>query len=348
MLQPVTTTQTAILSPHRIIAALGLTTRLTWRDRLQNAAIRCGVGRNRAVFPPGLYFVGKPDNTSPVLVTANYILTVNMVRRELNGVHAWLLIVDTGGVNVWCAAGKGRMNASVVAKALSTFRVADVSPEGILVLPQLSASGIDGNELGRLTGRRVVFGPVYARDIPRFLSSGMVKDASMRDIHFTAPERAVLVPVEFAHSGIAHLAALLLALPVSLPADGQFPGRFIALIIYNEASLLVSLILFPLALPFLPGKYFSVKGMVLHILWTVCVLLVAGKPAGLGYLSLISSIAIFGAVSSYIAMNFTGSTTYTNQNGVIQEVKRSLPFLALTLATGIATTIIHLVRVLNR
>ena len=95
------------------IAAIGkpagpapaLSTRLTWRDVLGGWRVRWGIGRMRYMISPGLYRVGEPDRQSPVLVTANYKLTIDAVRCELAGLNMWLLVLDTKGVNVWCAAG---------------------------------------------------------------------------------------------------------------------------------------------------------------------------------------------------------------------------------------------------
>ena len=56
---------------------------------------------------PGLYAVGKPDERSPVLVTANYKLSFDKLRNELTGRNVWILVLDTKGINVWCSAGKG-------------------------------------------------------------------------------------------------------------------------------------------------------------------------------------------------------------------------------------------------
>ena len=59
-------------------------------------------------------YVGAPDADSPVLVTANYKMTVDLLRRELAGLNAWLLVLDTRGINVWCAAGKGTFGTGEV------------------------------------------------------------------------------------------------------------------------------------------------------------------------------------------------------------------------------------------
>lgn len=68
---------------------------------------RWGIGRMRYLVPPGLYAIGEPDPQSPVLVTANYKMSYDLVRQALAGRNVWLLVLETYGINVWCAAGKG-------------------------------------------------------------------------------------------------------------------------------------------------------------------------------------------------------------------------------------------------
>ena len=180
-------------------------------DHLGALALRFGIGRNNATIQPGLYYTGNPGAGSPVLVTANYRLTVDALRRELTGISTWVLIIDTGGINIWCAAGKGTFSAQNIANTLNRSDLDRLAPSAPLVLPQLSASGVDANELASLTGRRILFGPVYARDIPRFLESGFKKDTAMRAVRFATPERAVLVPVELMHTAKLQFATLLLS-----------------------------------------------------------------------------------------------------------------------------------------
>ena len=69
---------------------------------------------------PGLYAVGSPDSASPVLVTSNYKMTFDRVRAELGGLNLWLMVLDTDGVNVWCAAGKGTFG---IAEFVNRIRV---------------------------------------------------------------------------------------------------------------------------------------------------------------------------------------------------------------------------------
>ena len=60
--------------------------------------------------PTGLFPIGTPDERSPVIVTANFSLTVKRVRRALRGQDLWLLVANSGGINVWCAAAGGTFN----------------------------------------------------------------------------------------------------------------------------------------------------------------------------------------------------------------------------------------------
>ncbi|MCB1310283.1 MAG: hypothetical protein KDK30_19000, partial [Leptospiraceae bacterium] len=57
----------------------------------------------------GLFPLGKPDADAPVIVTGNYHLTVKRLRRVLKYNNVWLLVIDSHGINVWCAAAGGHM-----------------------------------------------------------------------------------------------------------------------------------------------------------------------------------------------------------------------------------------------
>ena len=79
---------------------------LRWRDHVGRLRARLGINRAQYKVAPGLYGVGTPDDQAPVLVTANYKLSFDSLRKELKSVNAWILVLDTRGINVWCAAGK--------------------------------------------------------------------------------------------------------------------------------------------------------------------------------------------------------------------------------------------------
>ena len=57
--------------------------------------------RMKYVAEPGLYAVGNPDKDSDVLVSSNYKLSFDILRRSLQGLNVWILVLDTKGINVW-------------------------------------------------------------------------------------------------------------------------------------------------------------------------------------------------------------------------------------------------------
>jgi acetyl-CoA decarbonylase/synthase complex subunit gamma len=65
---------------------------------------------------PGLYAVGDPTKDSDVFVSANYKLSFDVLRRSLKGMNAWVLVLDTKSINVWCAAGKGTFGTDELMK----------------------------------------------------------------------------------------------------------------------------------------------------------------------------------------------------------------------------------------
>ncbi len=168
-----------------------------WPDRLGTAGARLGVIRRRYRVAPGLYAVGSPGPDSPVLVTANYKLSFDSLRFSVSGIDAWLLVADTRGINVWCAAGTGTFSAGEVCEVVRRSRLAEVVSHRRLVLPQLAAPGVTAREVTRDCGFSVRFGPVRATDLPAWLERDGQGDEAMREVTFTLAERAVLIPVEF-------------------------------------------------------------------------------------------------------------------------------------------------------
>jgi len=52
------------------------------KDRVGSWKARWNIGRMNYLVTPGLYRIGDPDSLSPVLVTANYKMTVDSLRKE--------------------------------------------------------------------------------------------------------------------------------------------------------------------------------------------------------------------------------------------------------------------------
>jgi SAM-dependent methyltransferase len=161
----------------------------TFGDRLTNVASWLSLNATFFRAEPGLYRVGEPGPAAPLFVTANFTLTFNLVRRALRGLDAYLLVIDTRGINVWCAAGGGKFSTREVALSHRAFRLAEVPHREPAVLPQLAATGVATYKLRDEFGVEAAFGPVYARDIPAYVAAGYKKTAAMRRVDWGLAKR---------------------------------------------------------------------------------------------------------------------------------------------------------------
>jgi len=145
------------------------------------------------VFPfpcrTGLVRIGRPGRDSPVLLTGNFRLTVERVVRCVKGIDAYLLVANSRGVNVWCAATGGLLGNHDVVSVLKTSGVGDLVAHRRVILPQLAATGIEGRIIHEKTGWEVVWGPVDAHALPAFLGHGLKVTPAMRRVRFAWPQR---------------------------------------------------------------------------------------------------------------------------------------------------------------
>jgi acetyl-CoA decarbonylase/synthase complex subunit gamma len=97
-------------------------------------------------------------------------------------------------------------------------------------------------------------------------------------------------------------------------------------------------VLTPLLLPYLPGRAFSMKGAITGAALAALYLLIPWRYPGLFPSRLVAAswLCIIPAVTSFLAMNFTGSTPYTSLSGVRREIKIALPVQIFLSVTGLA------------
>ncbi|WP_425800669.1 mercury methylation corrinoid protein HgcA [Desulfitobacterium sp. Sab5] len=306
---------------------------LTLHDIVGSWKVRWGINRMNYKIDPGLYTVGKPHSKSPVLVSANYKLSFDMLRKELKGIDAWLLVLDTKGVNVWCAAGKGTFGTSELINRIGSTQLLKLVEHKTLILPQLGAPGIKAYEITKYTGFKVIYGPVRASDIRAFLKSGMKAAKEMRTVKFSAYDRLILTPIELVHTFRPSL--IIFGFLFLLNIAGIGPFDIIDFYAYAGA-VIVGCILTPVLLPWIPGRAFAWKGWLLGVAWIIGVNLINGWPGQLQYSSLraIAYMLLLPPVSAYLAMNFTGSTTYTSFSGVLKEMRIAIPVMIISLFLG--------------
>ena len=289
-------------------------TTLNRRDLLGTAGTRTGLIRNNYKITPGLYCVGTPDENSQVLVTANYKLTVDSLRKELGKHNLWILVVDTRGINVWCAGGKGTFSAEEVSYQVQRANLEKVVTHRKLILPQLSANGVNAAALKKLCGFRGSFGPIRAVDLDRYLVTGKA-DEAMRSVTFSYRERAALIPLElcmvwkplligtlifFFLSGIA---PSFFSLSSSLSRGPVLLGATLVAILFGAAFV-------PLLLPLIPSRRFWIKGILTGCTGGMLYIFLTGAGGNLA--EKVALLLWIMGCSSYLAMNFTGSTTYTS------------------------------------
>ncbi len=309
-----------------------LATVLTRRDRLGTCKVRWGIGRNRYTVRPGLYGIGNPKPDSPLLATANYKLSVDRLRESLAGIDAWVLVLDTRGINVWCAAGKGTFGTDELERRLVEARAGVVVSHRKLILPQLGAPGVRAHEITKRTGFHVVYGPVRAEDLPEFLRSGLTATEEMRRVRFNLADRLTQVPVELT-TGLKPLLLAIAAVAVLSPVVGRTlaPGRIGALALAHVSWMLVAYlaasVLSLALLPWLPGRPFSLKGLWIGLpLSVLCWIFFRASPAlGVSAWGAAGWMILLPAITSFIAMNFTGSTPFTSLSGVKYEMRRAVP-----------------------
>jgi hypothetical protein len=321
-----------------------LSTELSWRDTAKRWSLRWGVGRSSSTVEPGLYRLGDPGPASPVLVTCNYRMTVDILRRDLAGTDVWLLVLETYGINVWCAAGKKTFGTDELIRRIFAAHLADFVEHETIVLPQLGAAGVSASKVRRATGYRVVWGPVRSADLKAYLAAGNRATPEMRRVTFTLAERLALVPMELIPAaryalGAVPLLLVLAVLGASIGARGFAPLAALAALFPAVAlfalAVLAGAVAVPALLPWIPGRAFSVKGALLGAAFALVALV--ALPGMVGMQSVWAWIAAVLAVSAgagYVGVNFTGSTPYTSPSGVEAELRHSLPVEAV--AVGIA------------
>lgn len=304
------------------------TSTLTWADRWDHVLARLGYRRGEHRVRPGLYALGNPTPESPVFVTANYTLSFDALRSALAGIDGYILVLDTEGINVWCAAGKGTFGTDEVVRRVEATGLADVVRHRTLILPQLGAPGVSAHEVRRRCGFQVEYGPVRASDLSEYLKTHQATP-EMRRVRFDLLDRLVLIPVELVH---VFLPLLLVA------AVLYFLGGWMA-VAAAVAAVLAGVVLFPILLPWLPTREFSSKGFFLGgavaLPFSLGVFLGTGSPAWWRISMALAFLLALPPVTAFLALNFTGSTPFTSRSGVRREIFRYIRPMAGLFAAGV-------------
>lgn len=300
---------------------------LTFKDRSDHFLARWGYRRAFHTVEPGLYSLGKPTPESPVFVTANYTLSFDALRSNLGGVDCYILVLDTKGINVWCAAGKGTFGTEELMGRIKITGLEKVVSHRKVILPQLGAAGVSAYSLREWCGWNVEYGPVRAEDLREYMN---IRKATpeMRRVRFTLWDRIQLIPVEL----VSVLLAMVIASVVLYFAIGLTTA------LGASAAVLAGVALFPVLLPFIPVKDFSAKGLILGFIVALPFAYLAFTKTGAMWPNAIAAAGYLLAmppVTAYLALNFTGCSTFTSRTGVRKEIYRYIPPMAAAFVLGI-------------
>lgn len=311
---------------------------LTFRDYLGMVKMRLGIGRNRYRVKAGLYAFGAPDKSSKVFVSCNYKYSFDLLRNGLRGLDAWILVLETRGINVWCAAGKGTFGTDELVNRIKLTGLENVVDHKELILPQLGAVGVSAHTVKKLSGFKVVYGPIRASDISAFLKNNKVADEKMRSVTFGLFERAMLIPNEikpilkvsfFVIIGTLFLSGTWMG-TISLDNVSSYGLPFIMAYL---TGVFCGTVLATLLLPYIPGRALSFKGAFIGLIGGFAMALAYSQWHSFPFL--LSLVLISSSVSSYLAMVLTGSTPYTSPSGVELEMRRGIPLQILSVIGGL-------------
>jgi len=308
-----------------------VTGRIAASDHWDHFLARWGVNRDRHRVEPGLYALGHPTPDSSVFVTANYTLSFDALRSALAGIDAYIMALDTQGINVWCAAGKGTFGTDELVSRVEATQLHQVVRHRTLILPQLGAPGVAAHEVKKRSGFKVEYGPVRAADLPEYLKTHQATP-EMRRVSFSLRDRLVLIPVE-----LVYMLVPLLVMGILL----RFPGAV--------AAILAGVALFPILLPWIPTHDFSTKGLILgeavQLPFVAAALL--SQPAPVWWVQvgqMLVYLLALPAVTAYLALNFTGSTPFTSRTGVRREIFAYIPVMAWMAGIGGAALVVLYLR----
>ena len=333
-----------IQTPAGVISQIS--SRIDLKDYLGAFRVRWGIRRDRYRVDPGLYAVGTPNEHSDVLVTANYKLSFDTVRKNLNGLNVWLLILDTKGVNVWCSAGKGTFGTKELINRIHLSSLDKIVQHKRIILPQLGAVGVAAHLVKESSGFTVIYGPVRASDIPPFIRTGYKTTKEMRRVNFGWYDRLKLIPNDLIYN-VRYLVILLafFSLLSGINADGFSLRQASAHIIFLSQIILAGyisgIVLTPLLLPYLFFRSFSFKGFLMGTIISSIIVLAETFENTIYVIPTI--FFLLSGISSFLAMNFIGASTFTSLAGVKKEMKIAVP---IQIASGIIAVVLVILNAL--
>ncbi len=173
-----------------------------------------------------------------------------------------------------------------------------------------------------------------AADLPEYLKTHEASQ-EMRRVRFTLSDRIVLIPVELKN----FLVPVLIA-SVILAIIGNYDAAMAII-----AAAFTGLVLFPILLPWIPATDFSSKGFLVGGLTALPFALntfygMMDENMWLRSGWAITYMLVMPPITAFLALNFTGSSTFTSVTGVKREIFTYISKMAWMFGTGIVLVIV--------
>lgn len=297
---------------------------------------------------PGLYSLGNPGPDSPVIVTANYKLTFDIVRRDLRGMSCWILALDTGGIGAWCASRGGTFATEELVTRLGRTRVADAVSHRRLILPRFGEASVDPRLVLEHTGFTVHFGPLRSSDLPAFLESGEAT-AAMLETRFSLVDRLVLAPMELGQSlkryAVFVLAAFLYSgsTPAGVAFDRGWSDAW-RLYALGLGAVLSGSFLVPLLFPWIPLRPCSAKGWTVGAAVSTALLYGAGLARGMDPFLTAACLLFFPAAAALMAFAFASAVPDLDSSSARREGRVFLPLFIAAAVMAAAALVLSKLR----
>jgi len=297
---------------------------------------------------PGLYRSGNPDKDSPIIATANYVYTFIKVMRDLRDIDAWILCVDSNGINVWCAARGNDFGNTQLLEVVEAIGLRHFTKNRTIILPQLSAGGVSKPDLPELSEKfpfKVKYGPVWSKHLKEYLTKRLnKKPQNMKRAKFTLRHRI--------RAGITHTTFLMRKIFL-FPLLTLFV-LFFALDLINIINKtwmigdLLIWILFPnLLLTFLYPlsqftRNFIMKSVFFGILNTIFLGIITWFLRS-SFLYVTLNMFFFLWIGFFTTMSFSGYTMSTNPREIREEYPLFKKVNYILLSVGVISTILSVI-----
>jgi ferredoxin len=213
---------------------------------------------------------------------------------QLESFDCHLLVADSAGINVWCAAGVCDFNEHKIADAVLSTDLATTVEHRRIILPPLAAAGIDLKKLKEECGFSGVWGPVHAEDIPAYIKAEYKTDKTMRLVRFSFKDRLINA------CGVFNV---FLGIPFLL--GWKNPRRRHFLLALNFYNIFGNFLLYP----HIPAKHPANKSLLLGLLSLPAIFLYSlAKPAHRKDLPFYIFSAIL--INFLVSVDMIGSTPF--------------------------------------